>query len=74
MTQFTSAELSDQLDAVRWEIAARRRNYPRFVKEGAMTQAAADKNIAVMEAVAVTVEKVKMCAEVSEEIEANETR
>lgn len=70
MTQFTSAELSEQLDAVRWEIAARRRNYPAFVEDKRMTKAAADKAIAVMEALAVTVEKVKMCAEVSEEIKA----
>lgn len=71
MTQFTPAELSEQLDAVRWEIAARRRNYPGFVRDGRMTQAAADKNIAVMEAVAVTVEKVKVLAEISEQIKSN---
>lgn len=41
----------DKLDAVRRELGFRRRVYARRVDEGAMSQALADKQIAVFEAI-----------------------
>lgn len=51
---FTAA---DKLAAVRREIAMRRRVYPRWVEAGRMTQAKADEEIAVMEAIAADCEQ-----------------
>ncbi|OHC97732.1 MAG: hypothetical protein A2792_09865 [Sphingomonadales bacterium RIFCSPHIGHO2_01_FULL_65_20] len=45
---FTAQE---KLEAVRRELGFRRRVYPRRVDDGAMTQALADKQIAVFEAI-----------------------
>ena len=54
-TQHTIAE---QLDCIEREIRFRRRVYPRRVADGKMTQAAADRQIAVMESVKATLERI----------------
>lgn len=51
--------LSDQVDCVRREIAQRRRVYPRLIERGKMTQVAADREIARMEAVLASIEKLR---------------
>ena len=48
---------SDKLAAVRREIGMRRRVYPRWVINGKMTQAKADEETAVMEAIAADYER-----------------
>jgi hypothetical protein len=50
--------LEAQLREVEREITLRRRVYPRWVADGRLTQAAADRQIAVMEAVAGTLQAV----------------
>lgn len=45
---FTIAEMIREVER---EISLRRRVYPRWVAQGRLTQAAADKQIAIMEAV-----------------------
>ena len=50
-------KISEQIACVRREIAMRRRVYPRWIESGKMTQAKADREIAVMEAVLATLEK-----------------
>lgn len=42
---------TEKRDAVKREIAMRRRVYPRWVSDGRMTRAKADAEIAVMEAI-----------------------
>ena len=54
MTAFTAAE---KLAEVRRELAMRRRVYPRLVDGGKLTQAESDRQIAIMEAVAVDYER-----------------
>lgn len=49
--------LAAQVKEVQREIALRRRVYPRLVEGGRMTQAAANRQIAVMEAVLFTLEE-----------------
>jgi hypothetical protein len=46
-----------QLAEVEREVALRRRVYPRWVADGRMKQAAADRQIATMEAVAETLRR-----------------
>jgi hypothetical protein len=46
-----------QIAAVRDEISKRKRLYPRWVKDGRMTQAEADDRIACMQAVRETLER-----------------
>lgn len=48
--------ISDQIDAVKREIGLRKRLYPRWVLDRKMTQAAADRELANMEAVLATLE------------------
>lgn len=43
---------AEKLEAVEREIKQRRRVYPRLVDQGKMTQAFADRQIAIMEAIA----------------------
>lgn len=50
--------LRRQMECVARELTFRRRCYPRWVKEGKMTQAKADTEIACMEAVLRTLEGV----------------
>lgn len=52
--------IDHQLAEVRREIGLRKRVYPRWVKDGRMTQVAADEQIAAMEAVRSTLERVKI--------------
>lgn len=49
--------LATQLAEVEREIALRRRVYPRFIKNGQLSPAAADRQIAIMEAVAHTLRR-----------------
>lgn len=49
--------LSVQLAAVRREIGLRRRNYPLWVARGRLTQAKADHEIAAMQAVEASLER-----------------
>lgn len=60
--------LAEQLDAVLRELAMRRNAYPRWVRDGKMTQAKADHEIACMEAVAATVQKAKTLKEVGDDM------
>ncbi len=46
--------LAAQITEIEREIKVRRRVYPRFVQNGQISQAAADRQLAVMEAVADT--------------------
>jgi hypothetical protein len=55
----TPIDLEQQLACVRREIGMRRRVYPRWVQAGRMSQAAADREIATMEAVLDTLTKVR---------------
>lgn len=48
----------DQVECVRRELGYRRRVYPRRIAAGKMTQALADREIARMEAVLATLERV----------------
>lgn len=48
--------LADQIACVKREIAMRRKVYPRWVADGRMTQAKADRETAIMEAVLTTLE------------------
>jgi hypothetical protein len=48
--------LADQLKELRRELGMRRGAYPRFVARGALTQAAADKQVARLEAAIETLE------------------
>jgi uncharacterized protein YqhQ len=48
--------LSEQITCVRREIGMRERVYPRFVANGKMKQAAADRELATMRAVLATLE------------------
>lgn len=61
--------LPDQVKCLKRELALRRNVYPGWVRGGRMSQAAADHEIAAMEAALATVEKVKMLEEVSVEIQ-----
>lgn len=47
--------IAEQLDAIEREIRFREFVYPRRVRDGKMTQAEADRQIALMRAVSVTV-------------------
>lgn len=49
--------LDEQLEEVKREIGLRRRLYPRWVTDGKMSQAKADRGIAAMEAVRETLER-----------------
>lgn len=51
-----SVSLPRQIQCIQRELSFRRRVYPRWVAEGKMTQAKADEEIAVMEAVIQTLE------------------
>jgi hypothetical protein len=48
----------DQINEVKREIAIRQRVYPRWVADGKLTQAKADRQIEVMQAVLATLEPV----------------
>ena len=48
MTEITA---TDKLREINREIGQRRRVYPRLIAKGAMTQQAADRQIAIMEAI-----------------------
>mgnify|MGYP000651598192 CR=1 FL=1 len=50
--------LDRQIDGVKREIAMRQRAYPRWVVAGRLTQAKADTEIAVMQAVLATLERI----------------
>lgn len=54
MTTFT---FEQKLEAVRRELKYRRRVYPRRIENKQMTQALADEQIAIMEAIAEDMEK-----------------
>ena len=49
--------LATQLAEVEREIMLRRRVYPRFIKSGQLSPAAADRQISIMEAVADTLRR-----------------
>ena len=49
--------LARQLAEFERELALRRRNYPRLVKDGQLSAAAADRRIVVMEAMAHTLRR-----------------
>lgn len=49
--------LDAQVKEIEREIALRRRVYPRWIEAGKLSQTAADRQIAVMEAVAATLRK-----------------
>jgi hypothetical protein len=51
--------IQHQIACVKREIAMRRRVYPRWVEQGRTTQALADDQIAMMEAVLATLERVQ---------------
>lgn len=51
--------LSDQIACVKREIATRQRVYPRWVSEGKMPQAAADRETNTMLAVLATLERLQ---------------
>lgn len=57
-----------QLACARRELALRRNVYPKWVREGRMTQAKADDEIAGMEAICATLEKLQLLEEASEEM------
>ena len=46
-----TVSMTEQIKCVKREISMRERVYPRFVKEGKMTQDEADREIAAMKAV-----------------------
>jgi hypothetical protein len=52
-------EIGDQLKAAKREAALRRRVYPRWVAENGMTQAKADHEIAAMDAIVETLERLE---------------
>ena len=64
--------LPEQLDCARREFALRRSAYPKWVAAGKMTQDKASHEVACMEAIVVTLEKLQDLAEVSEEMKARE--
>lgn len=51
---FNAVDLQEQIAEVQREIAVRKRVYPRFVAQNNLTKAKAERQIAVMEAVLVT--------------------
>lgn len=55
--------IDDQIRCVRRELSFRQRCYVRFVQEGRMKQADADKEIATMQAVHQTLMRIKQDAE-----------
>ena len=56
MSDLFAPTLDEQIAEVRREIALRARVYPRFVQSGKLTQAKADRSMAVMGAVLKTLE------------------
>lgn len=60
--------LQEQLDSARRELALRRRNYPRWVKDGRLNPQKAEHEIQCIESIVATLEKMKMLAEASEEM------
>lgn len=60
--------LAQQLECAERELALRRRNYPRWVREQKMTAGKSDHEIEAMEAIVQTLRKLKMLQEVGDEI------
>lgn len=56
-TRHPTVSFADALDELRREIAARRRTYPDWITRGRMTQAEADHQLALFEAIAADVER-----------------
>jgi hypothetical protein len=54
-----AVEIGDQLKAAKREAALRRRVYPRWVEGKRMTQAKADDEIAAMDAIVETLERLE---------------
>lgn len=72
VSQKTIQQLTDELACLERELALRRNVYPKWVATGKMTQEKADYEIAQMAGAIETVQKVKWCAEVSEEMMLNQ--
>lgn len=60
--------LPEQVECLERALAMRRREYPRHVQEGRMTQAKADHEIECMEAALFTVEKARVLKEIGDEM------
>ena len=60
--------LEEQLGAARRELALRRSAYPKWVRDGRMTQARADHETQCMEAIVATLEKLRHLEEASEQM------
>jgi hypothetical protein len=58
MTETVPISIDDQVEAARREVRQRERVYPRFIANGKMTQAAADREVARMKAIVKTLEDV----------------
>lgn len=56
-TRHPGVRFADALDELRRELAARRRTYPDWITRGRMTQAEADHQLALFEAIAADVER-----------------
>lgn len=62
--------LLDQLAAARRELALRRNAYPKWIASGRMSESMAQHEIECMEAIVASIQKLKLLAEVSEEMKA----
>lgn len=58
----------DQLSCAKRELAMRQNVYPKWVRDGRMTQAKADDEIECMQSIVASLEKLKYLEEVSEEM------
>lgn len=56
-TRHPAVRFADALDELRRELAARRRTYPDWITRGRMTQAEADHQLALFEAIAADIER-----------------
>jgi len=66
--------ITEQLGAARRELALRQRCYPKWIPTGKITQAKADHEIACMEAIVGTLQKLKDLEEVSDELKLGDSR